>query len=211
VKRKKYIGITEAARLFTLNRDWLMRWAKNDKMPHKRKGTKILIDPEECRAWMIANSKGSYKQTLYRAAEDEKPVIESVKKPNAEPSDLGIGPAVVRARTAEFEAFRKFVEARDGGGGLREEARLKLYVETCKALKELEKIFDDRQALEREIWEIVMAFVSRWIEPVKSLLDGMPRALAGRVNPQEPAFAETAMREWLNSQLLPMMAREMKP
>ena len=205
-----YIGITEAAVLFTVNRDWLQRWAtQKNPMPHVRRGKQkhIFINPEEVRNWMIVNGKAGYKQTLLKNAGE---LTDVAKRTEPTAAELGIGAAAQRARVAEFVAFQAYVQARDSNNGLREEARLKLYVETCKALKELEKIYDDRETASKEIWEAVQKHIAQWIEPIKSLLDGMPRALAGRVNPQDPAFAETALREWLNSQLLPMMAREIK-
>ena len=63
----------------------------------------------------------------------------------------------------------------------------------------LQKLFTPPNVL--NVWQ--------WAEPVKALIDQMPRSVAIRCNVTDTATAEAALREWVLKELYPMMARKM--
>lgn len=215
------ITAEEAAELFQVNPAIIKQWCRED-APHTREritgqrggSSTILIEPESFRAWLIANGKGGYSKTLLKQAgeaaraEDEA----SGKQPDSLQIDgtLGLLGAVNRVRAAERAAFSKYLEARNRNDMVGEQARLQLYVETCKAMKNLESIVDERAIVEKQIWEQIQRLWHDWLDGVRSFVDSSPNALAARVNPADPALAETALRDWVNTQLLPMMSRPIK-
>lgn len=215
------ITVAEAAKLFNVNEQIPKKWAQAG-APHTR-GRKegqrgghesIFFNPDELRAWLIVNQKEGYNKSLFKNAEEveKKLDAENPKAPEQVKIDStpGLIGAVNRLRAAELTAFGKYLEARRSGNMTLESARLTLYVDAAKALKQLESIVDDRELVEKDIWEQIEQLLNNWIETVRAFVESAPSAMAPRLNPSDPTVAEAAMRDWIQNQLLPVMSRKLK-
>jgi len=87
---------------------------------------------------------------------------------------------------------------------------MKAYGDISKILAEAQKIDAYFEGKKLEWWSECAGSLSKWSEPIRSLIDQMPRAVAQRCNPTDPAMAEETLADWRDKQLLPMMARQVK-
>jgi hypothetical protein len=203
----------DVCKLFDISKDELFVLVKKG-MPKKELqgshgGRKAFrFDAEQVRAWMIENGHSGYTKTLLKNASQPTSSSEvKAQEPFKIDSRMGADGAVSRAWATEFLAFQAFLRAHKSGDMKEERARMILYVEACKGLKANATILDDRNETEKRIWFEVNEHLVKWAEPVRSLLDSMPRALAARCNPADPVMAEGVLRDWCTAQLLPMMSR----
>lgn len=210
---------TEAAKLFHASVDGINAWIRQG-MPstiEQKKGKKtgqrgrprVLIDPELARAWMIEKGvRTFFKSEAKHAGGDNgaKPAKAeaSGQKVNVQP---GVDGAVDRLRQMELRAFSDYVRARNAGDLIGQRSHMKLHSEAVRRMLEAEDVLDARKKVEGEVWSQVEQALTAWAEPVKALIDQMPRALAGRCNVNDPAQAEVALREWVMTQLYPMLNR----
>jgi len=215
------VSIIEAAKLFGASPQGVRAWinagmpatreVKKGKKTGKGGRPKILIDPEKARHWMIEKGvrtflKSEIKQAEGGSAAPAKPET-SGSKVNVEP---GVDGAVDRLRAMELRAFSDYVRARNAGDILAQRSHMKLHSEAVRRMLEAEGVTDKRSEVEGQVWTEVEQSLVVWAEPVRSLIEQMPRALAGRCNVADPATAETALREWVSTQLFPMMNRNPK-
>jgi hypothetical protein len=211
------ITIVEAAKLFGCSTDGLREWIKRGMPATKevKKGTgksgapKLLIDPEAARHWMIENKVRTFFKSAAKQAEPvpataPKPAAVEAVKTNIAP---GVDGAVDRLRQIELRAFSDYVRARNAGDVVAQRSHMRLHSDAVKRMLEAESEVDKRKAVEGEVWSQVEQALTAWSEPVKALIEQMPRALAARCNVGDPAAAEVALRDWVNGQLYPMMNR----
>lgn len=215
------ITLTEASKLFGFHKELLKLYVKEGMPVVKRERPEgqrgglpaIYVDPEVTRVWLAEHGKKGYRKTLLKHASEQAEVVAAVApRPGQIQIDksAGLEGAISRLRAAEMVAFQAYVQARNSGNMQLESARLELYVDTCRALKSLEAISDERTKMEQDVWEKTNWHVTSWAETIAALIDEMPRALAPKVNPADPQLAETTLRDWVQSQLKPLMARPLK-
>ena len=83
------------------------------------------------------------------------------------------------------------------------------WLRTVRTAAKVEKAHLESEAglneIRRAVWKEVLAAILLWSEPVKTLLDAMPRSLAPRCNSADAASAERVLVEWKERQLLPLL------
>ena len=119
----------------------------------------------------------------------------------------GVEGALDRLRGIELRAFSDYVRARNIGDVMGQRAHMKLHSEAVRRMLESESELDNRKEVEAQVWSQVEQALTAWAEPVKSLIENMPRSLASRCNLAEPQTAETVLRDWVHGQLFPLMNR----
>jgi hypothetical protein len=212
------ITIVEAAKLFGCSTDGLRDWIKRGMPATKevKKGTgksgapKLLIDPEVARHWMIENKvrtffKSEAKQAEPVPATAPKPAAVEAVKTNIAP---GVDGAVDRLRQIELRAFSDYVRARNAGDVVSQRSHMRLHSDAVKRMLEAESEVDKRKVIEAEERTKMQEALVAWWEPVRALLEQMPRALSSRCNTNDPSAAEAALRDWVNAQLYPMLNRK---
>lgn len=122
----------------------------------------------------------------------------------------GVDGALSRLRMLEKEAYRVYLESLKSDNVVHQQIRLKLHSDITQHLFKAENILDYRKQVRAEVWSEMEHAWTKWSEPVKALIDQMPRAISTRCNVTDPSIAEVALREWVNGQLYPVMNRKPK-
>ena len=216
------VTIPEAAKLFSASHQGIRAWIR-DGMPAtkevkkntgKRGTPRILIDPVAARQWMIEHNVRTFLKSEVAHSDAAKPDAVPVQQPAAQPQakQVSIAPGVEgaldRLRNMELRAFSDYVKARNAGDVLGQRAHMKLHSEAVKRMLEAEDVSEQRKLIESEERTKMMDALTAWWEPVKALLDQMPRSMASRCNVADPSVAEASLRDWLLSQLYPMANRK---
>jgi hypothetical protein len=222
-----HLTIPEAAKLFTCTPatvgDWIRKGMPASTEVKKNTGRrgkpKHLVDPVAARNWLIEHNVRTFMKSEVAASAAAAPVAAVVAAPvpvAADPAKQamnikpGVDGAVDRLRQIELRAFSDYVKARNAGDVMGQRAHMKLHSEAVKRMLEAEGEVDDHKGVEAEQWGRMTEALQAWADAVKSLVEQMPRALASRCNVTEPAVAEKALRDWVDTQLYPMMGRDPK-
>jgi predicted DNA-binding transcriptional regulator AlpA len=122
-------------------------------------------------------------------------------------TEHGLKWSLERAKHAEIQAFQMLLDAYNQKDINLIQARLRIYNEAAKALKEFENAYDARDEQYKEILEEFVDTLKQWFEPVCALVDAAPKSLAVRCNPENPGHAQKAIESWVDGSLKPMMSR----
>ena len=123
-------------------------------------------------------------------------------------SPAGVDGAIDRLRAMERTTFGLYVAAHQMRSPESEQIRARLHADVVAHLLKAEGIVDVRKQIEGEERTKMLDALTAWWEPVKALLDQMPRSMASRCNVADPSAAEESLRDWLLSQLYPMANRK---
>jgi hypothetical protein len=211
---RQFVSVTEAAQILHRTRNTIMRWAKQGRV--KRKGKKY--DLEALRLFAANRKEGPevrHLAKLEREAESVK--SDDVKEQRQEldkllaaiESPAGLDGAIDRLRAMERTTYQLYVDAHENKSSESEQLRARLHADVVQHLIKAEGIVDVRKAVVAEEQSKVLTDLTAWAEPVRALIDQMPRSLAMRCNVTDPGTAEAALREWVLKELYPMMARKM--
>lgn len=114
--------------------------------------------------------------------------------------------AYVRAVSMEKSAHDDYVRCVNEGKNVEiQRVMMKLHIEACKNVHAAKAGEEEFQAWTESLVVEIEDAIRAWIEPVKMAMEAMPRALAAKTNPGEPAPAEKALRAWLEGTMLPLM------
>jgi hypothetical protein len=220
------IPLSEAAKLFSCSveglKDMIRRGLPAVKQSQKGNGRggapRLVVDPEVCRNWMIENKVRTFMKSEVKHTEpsanlpkvgfsDVKPQVKEPVQVNVTP---GLDGAVDRLRAIELRAFSDYVRARNAGDVLGQRNYMKLHSEAVKRMLDAEDVIEQRKAIEAAVWSKVEQDLTAWAAPVRALVEQMPRSLASRCNVTDPSAAEAALRDFVTTQLFPMMGRSPK-
>lgn len=199
---------------------------------------RLQFDPEACRNWLIENNVRTFMKSEIRhsmesgaaqvsspaatipavpvaaptlPAQSQAPVAQAAaKESSAVNVKPGVDGAVDRLRAIELRAFSDYVRARNAGDTMGMRAHMKLHSEAVRRMLEAEGVIDSHKGVEAEVWGRMSVAMTAWADAIKALVEQMPRAMASRCNVSEPAMAEKALRDWIDSQLYPMLGRDPK-
>lgn len=214
---RKLLDTTRAAQALGISRGTLNRCKRLGCPHHFGK-----FDVEEVKAWRLTRSAGPSIKNANKELREQEPtpgtakaLTQDVRDELAELSKAlehgeGIDGALQRLRCMEREAYRAYLVAHEQNNVIHQQIRLKLHSDITQHLLKAESLIDVRTQLSAEVWSEVEQELVRWSEPVRALIDQMPRSMASRCNVSDPAQAESALRDWVNGQLYPMLNRKPK-
>jgi len=217
---RKLLTVTATARHFGRSRGTVHNWIAAGCPTHNGR-----LDPAEVEAWAVHRKRGPVLRHLAKAERDAKatgttPTPDPVAQVRVELAAImaalehpeGIEGAIARLRTMERAAFKLYADVHgDTEAGL---TRAKLHADITGHLLKAEGVRDARNELAATIRAEYEQALIRWAEPVKAVLNEMPRALSFRANPSDPGTAETALRDWMLGTFYPVLnakPRELQP
>jgi hypothetical protein len=209
------ISVQDAATMFSASKrgveEWIRAGMPAQKVKQKKGAPRWMVDVEGARTWLIEKNVRTFIKSEV-AQSEQTPKAPAEVKP-AEPSKVnitpGVGGAVERLRQIELRAFSDYVRARNAGDVLGQRAHMKLHSEAVRRMLEAEDVSGQLAEIRSQEQARAIADMTAWAEPVKALIDQMPRSVAIRCNVTDPATAEAALREWVLKELYPIMARKM--
>ena len=176
------------------------------------------LDLAEVQAWALHRRRGPELRHLAKAEReartDAKPATaDPVAQTRAELASIaaalehpeGITGAIQRLQAMEKSAFKLFADAHQTGNPEAELTRAKLHSDICGHLLKAESLRDTTAELDAKLWGKCRQALSDWAEPVKSVLETMPRSLASRCNPTDAPHAQRALKDWLDGTLYPLL------
>ena len=98
------------------------------------------------------------------------------------------------------------MKALKSGDVLAQRGAMRLHGEAVKRLIEGFSETIRREQIKAEVWQEARQAIGDFHQNMRSLLDHMPRSLAQRANPADPATAEAVLSEWLQSQFYPTLS-----
>ena len=212
----QFVTVAEAAALLHRTPATIRLWCKRGKV--KRKKSKLDLDA--LRLYAATRKPGPeviHLAKVERDAQKSEPVAaDRVEETREELSKLiaaiespaGVDGAIDRLRAMERTTFGLYVAAHQKRSPESEQIRARLHADVVQHLLKAEGIVDVRKQVEAEERTKMMEALTAWWEPVKALLDQMPRSMASRCNVADPSVAEASLRDWLLSQLYPMANRK---
>jgi len=217
---RKLLTVTATARHFGRSRGTVHNWIAAGCPTHNGR-----LDLAEVEAWTVHRKRGPVLRHLAKVERDAKatgttPTPDPVAQVRVELAAImaalehpeGIEGAIARLRTMERAAFKLYADVHgDTEAGL---TRAKLHADITGHLLKAEGVRDERATIRAEEQAQLLAAMTAWAEPVKSVLHAMPRALSFRCNPTDPGAAETALRDWMLGTFYPVLnakPRELEP
>lgn len=225
--KSEIVTSAELTRRERITRGTLSTWVKKGCPVHRtmKDGaghvTSRLFDVDKVRRWRLSRPNQG-PSVRHNAGEVEPAAVPdnggpaSVDQQRVELENLaqalkagdGVEGAILRLRVMERAAYQVYCNAVASRNAIDQQVRCKLHSDIVKYLLAAEALVDKRKELEAVIWSEVEQSLVAWSAPVKAMLDQMPRALASRCNVSDPSVAELALRDWVHTQLYPMMNRK---
>jgi len=215
----------ELRRIERISTSTLSTWVKKGcpvARSHRDGSGRVIVrffDPDKVKEWRMSRMGGPTIKRMAAHAADEQPVPKSeVKQTREELESLaaalksgdGIVGAVDRLRIMERAAYQAYCEAVQTNNVTAQQMRIKLYSDIVQHLLKAEALIDIRKQIEEEVWDLCRQTMTAWAEPIKALVEQMPRAMSTRCNVNDPAVAEAALKDWVYSQMFPMMGRKLR-
>ena len=204
MKKTPKITIAATAQLLGCSVRQVSTFAKEG-LPHtKDRRGRLKFDPEQARQWRISHSHGGNILAAPPVTTGPTPTPSAV--PAAINTAPGLPAAIVRLQEIELRAFTDYVKALKAGDVLAQRAAMRLHGESVKRLIEGFSETIRREQIKAEVWQEARQAIGDFHQNMRSLLDHMPRSLAQRCNPADPAMAEAVLSEWLQSQFYPTLS-----
>jgi hypothetical protein len=213
--KNELLSISAMARRLKRSRGTLHNWIAAGCPTHD--GGRRL-DVAEVEAWAIHRKRGPELRHLAKAERDTrtdaKPAnSDPVAQTRAELASIaaaiehpeGIAGAIQRLRAMEKSAFGLYADAHRGQNAEAELTRARLHSDITGHLLKAEGLRDATAELSEKLRAEYEQALVAWAEPVKGVLSTMPRELASRINPSDPAHAEIVLRDWLNGTFYPVL------
>ena len=205
---KSNLTIEQFAEQFGATKEGVKKWLI-DGLPSVRekagKKAKILIPSEEGRKWLVAHGARQFVKTNITKPSSPDEAVARLKEITKTP---GVAGALERLQQMELDSWAGYIDAAGKEDILGQQAWAKVHAESVRRMVEAEAEIIRRETMHKEVEEEVAVEIRKWAEPIRSLIDQMPRSLAQRVNPADPVYAEKALTDYKDNQLLPMMVKK---
>ncbi len=196
---KGAITCTAAAKMFGITPHELVRYCRQGLKNYQR-GVLKYVMPEDVRAWRVEHTKAA---ALARGAK-ESPVGEGGGGDiNAEtPMDRLL--QIERAAFSDYTAARKLVPP----NMMAIRGAMAAYGVIAKIVTEAQRRDAYIAEIKSQWWADVATSIVKWSEPILAVVQQMPRSLAQRLNPSDPAAAESVLADFRDKTLLVAMSKQ---
>jgi len=183
-----------AAQMFNIDPHEMTTMIRTGKIHCWKRGNLKYVDPEEIRIYRannMSNKSLDRSSSLYPAS---KGII------------VDASTSIERLLHIEQEAFNDYKVARESGKMDAIKSSMKAYSDISNTISDAMKRDENINAIKEEWWVECSDTINKYLEPIKSIIDQMPKSLANICNPTNPELAEKTLINWRDKSLLKTLA-----
>ena len=137
---------------------------------------RLLIDLSKASDWLVANKLGGFG-----VPENTMDSPEGANNPNSISEQIGLVGAVSRAEAFEWLAGKLVKNAYTKGTSVEKRATLENWLEASKALADLKKRIEDREAIRETVQGEMLEAIREWVAPKRAFIESIPHAYGSRL------------------------------